>query len=273
MSEHIFISYAHHDQAYVRSLVTWMHEAGLTTWCFEENEPHAGGMFTEMLISAITEARAVLVILSRHSANSRAVTQEVLFAGERRKPIITLFLEECEGPVRFLLSPDNWINTRQCGNPVPRIEAALATTRSYALPMAYLVVAEGYESLVSASFIALETVQYQQVSTDSPPTERTLCTIGTLPSNNLVVSPRSGLISRSHAHITLQPPEGGPLSFQIYDTSRNGTFINGRRIAGSQALNHQDYIGLAGKTVVLQFLRHGETETASRLLGHEPLTR
>jgi pSer/pThr/pTyr-binding forkhead associated (FHA) protein len=97
--------------------------------------------------------------------------------------------------------------------------------------------------------------------------------IGTLPSNTLVVSPRGGLISRSHAQINLRISEVGGPTFLLYDTSKNGTFVNGLRIAEPHALAHEDYIGLAGNAVVLQFLRHGETATATRLASYDPLTR
>jgi hypothetical protein len=254
------------------ALAGWMREAGLTPWWFEEDESHTGGMFAEMLMPAITESRAVIVVLSRHSAGSRAVTQEILFASERRKPIITLLLEACEGPVRFLLSPDNWIDLRQIGNPVPRIEAALVAD-SQILPLAYLVAAEGYEALVAPSFIALEMVSYQHPGPRPALAERTLCTIGTLPSNSLVVSPRGGLISRSHAQIILRMSEAGAPAFLLHDTSKNGTFVNGLRVDGPRALDHEDSIGLAGGTVMLQFLRHGETATAASMSRLDPSTR
>ncbi|MBX0327773.1 TIR domain-containing protein [Oscillochloris sp. ZM17-4] len=261
MGEHLFISYAQRDRAYVLALVGWMREAGMTPWWFEEDESHTGGMFAEMLMPAIAEARAVIVVLSRSSVGSRAVAQEVIFAGERRKLIITLLLEECAGPVRFLLGPDNWVNLRQVGNPVPRIAAALDSAGP-PLPLAYLAAAEGHEALVAPSFIALEAARYQRQDAGPAQAEHTLASIGTLPSNHMVVIARGGLISRSHAHISLRVAGDGAPTFLLYDTSKNGTFVNGRRIAEPRSLDHGDVIGLAGEAVMLQFLRHGETATA-----------
>jgi pSer/pThr/pTyr-binding forkhead associated (FHA) protein len=86
-----------------------------------------------------------------------------------------------------------------------------------------------------------------------PGYEVELGTIGTLLDRTLAISLDLTTISKRHAHLSVRRSAEGRWVYTLHDTSRNGTWVNGQRVAGSCELAHDALIGLVGNTVVLQF--------------------
>jgi pSer/pThr/pTyr-binding forkhead associated (FHA) protein len=78
-----------------------------------------------------------------------------------------------------------------------------------------------------------------------------LNTIGRMPDNDVVL--QDPYVSRRHCAILVH----AGMSCEVHDiASKNGTFVNGRKIAGPTALNSGDEIRMCGKQLV--FLTKGE---------------
>ena len=86
-------------------------------------------------------------------------------------------------------------------------------------------------------------------------------TLGREAGNDIIINDPQ--VSRHHARLTLQ---GG--AYVLEDLgSTNGTFVNGRRVAGQIALSAGDMIGL-GDTIVLAM--SGATDAAATQVGRVP---
>lgn len=253
MGEHIFISYSWHDRDYVRELFARMHDYGLRPWMFEHDQVPSVS-FLDQLMAVISDARAVVVVLSPRSMDSTAVTQEVLYAIEKRKPILPLLLEEGDGRVAFLLRPFHWIDARSEPYPLRQIAEALGLTLGAQFPAVRLKALPGHAHLVRPAEITLEVPHHAWARLLAEPGyEVELGTIGALPDRTLVVSLDLPAVSRRHAHITVGRSAEDGWIYTLYDTSHNGTWVNGQRVRGSCELSHDALIGLVGEALMLQF--------------------
>jgi len=259
MAAHLFLSYAHTDESYIRVLAQRMEEAGLEPWYYVESQ-RAGIDFTERLLASIEQARAMVIVLSAASASSEFVLQEVLYAKKLQKLIIPISLEPCEGTVVFHLSARNWIKCWDGRRPVPKILEVLSD--GAVLPA--LPLADDYAQLV-ATAAYLTAVRPTTYLLDPPtnsaplelPTSKQLCTLGRSPRNDLVIS--LDYVSRTHARISMQLDHNGR-SFVLHDEgSSRGTFVNGKRLEGPQTLYDGDQIGLGSRQGMLRFACLGLT--------------
>ena len=98
MANHIFISHTTKDDAFVAELRQALELRGLTVWVDSRNL-RGGDQLAPEIQQAISEARAVLVVVSQHSLNSEWVHDEVDYARrvQRKRglepfPIIPLLL-------------------------------------------------------------------------------------------------------------------------------------------------------------------------------------
>jgi hypothetical protein len=252
MGNHIFISYSWNDRSYVSELAAQLGAAGLSPWMFEHDQLPSVS-YLDQLMAVIADARAMLVVLTPASMASTAVTQEVLYALEKRKPILPLLRAEGDGRVAFLLRPFHWIDARSEAYPVSRIAEALDLTLGAQFPAVRLKALASYAELVRPAEVTLEAPHHAWGRLlEDPGFEAQLGTIGTLPERSLVVSLDLPTISKRHAHLTVRRDAEGRWVYLLYDTSRNGTWVNGRRVRGRCELAHDALIGLAGETVLLQ---------------------
>ena len=126
LGNYVFISYSQHDQEFVERLVIRLKDQlGWEAWWFFEKQI-PGESFTKQLIHKISGASVMIVILSPHSADSRPVLREILFA-EKVTQIIPLLLEPCPqgGEVVFHLSYLHWIDATNGRDPLPQLKKAL----------------------------------------------------------------------------------------------------------------------------------------------------
>ncbi|NTV65662.1 MAG: TIR domain-containing protein [Oscillochloris sp.] len=253
MGNHIFISYSWSDRAYVSALAERLEAAGLNPWMFEHDQLPSVH-FLDQLMAAIVDARAVLVVLTPTSMASTAVTQEVLYAIEKGKPILPLLCEEGDGRVAFLLRPFHWVDARSEAFPVQAIGTALGLTLGVEFPAVRLKALIGSIDLVRPTEVTLDVPYHawQKLLSD-PDFEVQIGTLGTLPDRTLVISLDLPTISKRHAHLSARRDAEGQWHYLIYDTSRNGTWVNGQRVKQCCELCHEALIGLVGETILLEF--------------------
>jgi TolB-like protein len=93
---YIFICYAHDDQAVVYPEITWLHEQGVNVWYDEGISP--GEEWSEELGQAIERAERFLYFVSPTSVASRHCRNELNFAQNHDRPILSVYLEPTELP-------------------------------------------------------------------------------------------------------------------------------------------------------------------------------
>jgi hypothetical protein len=95
----IFISYAREDRKSAERLSRYLTDSGWSVWWDREIE--AGDDFSDVIESALTNARAVVVLWSRHSIASNWVSNEAAEGEERHILVPVLLDEDIEQPLRF----------------------------------------------------------------------------------------------------------------------------------------------------------------------------
>lgn len=84
----IFISYATKDKVILKKILAYLEDRGLTCWYAPRNV-RVANKYQEEIINAIAKSKAVLLVLTPNSNQSKDVTNEILYAGRIDKPIIT----------------------------------------------------------------------------------------------------------------------------------------------------------------------------------------
>lgn len=105
----VFISYAHEDEAIAQQL-SEMLKAEHQKVFFDQGIA-AGADFSEIVEKALTDAKAIVVLLSRNSNRSRWVDAELRSALQSGKVVIPVLLDEeaTSNWVWPLISDRNWI--------------------------------------------------------------------------------------------------------------------------------------------------------------------
>jgi TolB-like protein/tetratricopeptide (TPR) repeat protein len=93
---YVFICYAHDDQAVVYPEITWLHEQSVNVWYDEGISP--GEEWSEELGQAIEGAERFLYFVSPRSVASRHCRNELNFAQNHDKAILSVYLENTELP-------------------------------------------------------------------------------------------------------------------------------------------------------------------------------
>ncbi|MBL8413629.1 MAG: toll/interleukin-1 receptor domain-containing protein [Propionivibrio sp.] len=94
----IFISYSHEDIERVRALVAILEANHLSVW-WDRTIP-AGKSYRQLIESAITDARCVVVLWTRHSIASKWVHEEA-DEGLRREILVPVLLDDVAPPLGF----------------------------------------------------------------------------------------------------------------------------------------------------------------------------
>lgn len=97
MADHVFISYARSDRAYVDALKDDLRRHGFQPWNDENVEP--GERWWRTIVQAIRECSAFLVVMTPHSDESEWVEREILLAQEEKKYIFPLLLRGQRFPI------------------------------------------------------------------------------------------------------------------------------------------------------------------------------
>ncbi|GIM97687.1 toll/interleukin-1 receptor domain-containing protein [Paractinoplanes toevensis] len=90
MGEHVFISYAHDDVAYVRKLAGHLGDSGVPVWF--DHSINAGDRWTTTIERQIEDCAVFVVVMSEAARSSKWVDREVILADRLGKPIMPLLL-------------------------------------------------------------------------------------------------------------------------------------------------------------------------------------
>jgi TolB-like protein/thioredoxin-like negative regulator of GroEL len=118
----VFISYASADVAVADSVVASLESHGLQCW-IAPRDVRAGALYAEAIVRAISDAKALILVLSANSVASAHVGKEVERASSKRRPVIALRIDEAplSPALEYFLSESHWIDARTGG-----MDAALA---------------------------------------------------------------------------------------------------------------------------------------------------
>ncbi|HUA88928.1 MAG TPA: TIR domain-containing protein, partial [Steroidobacteraceae bacterium] len=104
-----FISYASADRATADALTAYLEGRGIRCWMAPRDVP-PGALYADAIVRAINEARALVLLLSHPSTQSRHVGKELERASSKRKRIIAVRLDAAPLPPAFeyFLSESQW---------------------------------------------------------------------------------------------------------------------------------------------------------------------
>jgi len=97
----LFLSYSREDQAIARRFATRLQEAGFSVWW--DQALHPGEAFDQVTEKALEEAKAVVVLWSRTSVQSRWVRAEATQASADNR-LVPVMIEACKRPIMFELT-------------------------------------------------------------------------------------------------------------------------------------------------------------------------
>jgi TolB-like protein/Flp pilus assembly protein TadD len=97
----IFISYAREDDATARRFAEALERQGFGVWW--DAALRSGEAFDQVIEKALREAKAVVVLWSKRSVQSRWVRAEATLA-DRNKTLVPVMIEPCERPIMFELT-------------------------------------------------------------------------------------------------------------------------------------------------------------------------
>jgi hypothetical protein len=108
---HAFVSYASEDRAQVFPFVARLRERSVPIW-IDDGDIDAALLWGEVIVEAIEQCAALVVMLSESAAVSPNVVRELVLASEYTKPIVPLLLEPMEVPrsMRYQLAGIQRIN-------------------------------------------------------------------------------------------------------------------------------------------------------------------
>ncbi|MGE3473836.1 MAG: toll/interleukin-1 receptor domain-containing protein, partial [Vicinamibacterales bacterium] len=96
----VFISYSRRNAALADALVAYLEEAGLDVWIDRQDIPE-GMRWRDELSWAIEGADSVILVLTPAAADSPYVAEEIVFAGECRKPVLPIIHWPADSRPRF----------------------------------------------------------------------------------------------------------------------------------------------------------------------------
>jgi TolB-like protein/Tfp pilus assembly protein PilF len=119
---YVFVSYASKDAAATDALVATLERQGLKCW-IAPRDVRAGALYADAIIRAISDAKALVLVLSENSIASAHVGKEVERACSKGLPVIALRLDDAplSPALEYFLSESNWVDARP-----GRIDAAVA---------------------------------------------------------------------------------------------------------------------------------------------------
>jgi hypothetical protein len=127
----VFIAYSHQDRKFVENLADQLKKGGITVWYDPDLRP--GREFTEQLEHALSNAYAMIVVLTPASIRSHFVRKEIHFA-EAHKCVIVPLVRKSIHSVPLMLAGIQWIDARDGKAHIQEIVAALGISTPEAEP-------------------------------------------------------------------------------------------------------------------------------------------
>jgi hypothetical protein len=96
----VFLSYSRDDQSTARRFAAGFERAGFSVWSHQTLR--SGENYDQVTENALREAKAVVVLWSKHSVDSRWVRAEATQA-DRNGTLVPVMIEPCNRPIMFEL--------------------------------------------------------------------------------------------------------------------------------------------------------------------------
>jgi len=125
MASDIFLSYCRKDRLLAEQFVSTAAARGVNVW-FDE-EIGGGQDWREKIVGALGAAKALVILFSEHSNDSRQLIKELAVADSMRKLVVPVLVSNCEpqGPYLYEMASRNWINIYP--NPESRLAPLIDT--------------------------------------------------------------------------------------------------------------------------------------------------
>ena len=104
MPDEVFISYARSDREKVMPVVDILRGTGISVWV-DEAKIDAATLWSEEIVDAINNCKAMVVMLSQNSTGSDNVVKEVMLASENKKKILPVPVKTLGGRIRIITTP------------------------------------------------------------------------------------------------------------------------------------------------------------------------
>lgn len=111
MPHDVFLSYASADRPAADAVCVALEARGIVCWMAPRDVP-AGADWGEAILTAIGRAHAMVLVLSRHTAASVHVRNEVVTAVSQSLALVPVRIEDCQpgGALRLHLAGSHWLN-------------------------------------------------------------------------------------------------------------------------------------------------------------------
>ena len=111
MPHDVFLSYASADRAAAQAVCAALESRGIACWVAPRDVP-AGADWGEAILTAIGRAHAMVLVLSRHTASSVHVRNEVVTAVSQNLALVPVRIEDCQpgGALRLHLAGSHWLD-------------------------------------------------------------------------------------------------------------------------------------------------------------------
>jgi TolB-like protein/tetratricopeptide (TPR) repeat protein len=131
----VFVSYASQDAAVANSIVESLEKHGLKCW-IAPRDVKPGAQYADAIVRAITEAEAVVLVMSASAVGSSHVAREVERAASKHKPIIPFRVDTwaLNPELEYFLSNSQWIDVPKLGMPAALAKLQEAVGRGFAAP-------------------------------------------------------------------------------------------------------------------------------------------
>jgi TIR domain-containing protein len=111
LSYDVFFSYANPDRRQAAALCKTLEANGLKAWIAPRDIP-PGANWSNTIVQAIDQSRALIVIFSSAANQSRQIFREVDYADNRKLPLFLFRIEDLEpsGSLRYFVSSTQWVD-------------------------------------------------------------------------------------------------------------------------------------------------------------------
>lgn len=109
----VFISYASSDVAVADAVVAALERHGVACW-IAPRDVKAGALYADAIVRAISDAKALVLVLSENSVASAHVSREVERASSKRRPLIALRIDDASlsPALEYFLGESHWVDAR-----------------------------------------------------------------------------------------------------------------------------------------------------------------
>jgi TolB-like protein/Tfp pilus assembly protein PilF len=118
----VFVSYASRDVAVADAVVAALERHGVACW-IAPRDVKGGALYADAIVRSISDAKALVLVLSENSVASAHVSKEVERASSKRRPVIALRIDDAplSPALEYFLGESHWIDARAGG-----MDAAMA---------------------------------------------------------------------------------------------------------------------------------------------------